>query len=66
MPAGARSDLVEWGPAPSAEAMARAILDRRIPLATIVPDQAVGPVITDDRPLNEYYLVRRFFRPARG
>ena len=60
MPERARRDLVEWGPLPTARGMAGAILQRRV----AVLDPGVGPVVSDDRPYNEYFLVRRM--KARG
>jgi hypothetical protein len=37
------------------------MLGRQIPLATLLPASGSGIVpITDDRPFNEYFLLRRF------
>ena len=63
LPEAARHDLVEWntGNLRDAGAFVSAVLNRRIPVEDmLVSDRTV--VITDDRPFNEYYLVRR----ARG
>ena len=63
LPEAARHDLVEWntGNLRDAGAFVSAVLNRRIPVEEmLVSDRTV--VITDDRPFNEYYLVRR----ARG
>jgi spermidine synthase len=57
MPAAAKRDLTEWGPQPTAEAMAALAVAGRTDTASIAG--AAGPVITDDRPFNEYFLVRR-------
>jgi spermidine synthase len=58
MPASAVSDMMEWGPAPSpAEQMKRA-LSGQISIDAIVAYSAATPVLTDDRPINEYFLLR--------
>lgn len=59
LPDAARRDLVEWGPAPTPEAMATAILARRVPLADVVADPQGRPTVSDDHPFNEYFLLRR-------
>lgn len=60
LPAGAQRDVTEWGPAPSAEGMAALILAGRTDAAAVAGGP--GPAITDDRPLNEYFLLRRVLR----
>ena len=59
MPEAARSDLTEWGPAPTPEAMATAILAGRVPISSLTSAPGRVPAITDDRPYNEYFLLRR-------
>jgi spermidine synthase len=59
MPQAARRDLVEWGPVPTPEAMAALILAPRLALSALVPSPPTAPAITDDRPFNEYFLLRR-------
>ncbi len=59
LPEAARRDLLEWGPEPTVEAMGTAILSRRLALTDIVPNPQGNPVITDDRPYNEYFMLRR-------
>jgi spermidine synthase len=63
MPEAARRDLVEWntGDLRNAHMFVTTVLNRRLPVdALLNPDPAV--VITDDRPFNEYYLLRRAVR----
>jgi spermidine synthase len=62
MPQAAQRDLMEWGPAETPEAMAAMILAPRVAISAIVPDIATAPPITDDRPFNEYFLLRRKLR----
>ena len=60
LPDAARHDLVEWntGNLRDVRAFVTAVLDGRLPIEDLlVPDRSV--VITDDRPFNEYYLLRR-------
>ena len=60
MPAAAKQDLVEWHPQMPLAAAWDYILKQRIPLADVLPaDPRLG--ITDDRPFNEYFLLRRLF-----
>lgn len=63
MPEDARSDLVEWngGERRDPRVFIEEILNRRVDVDELVhPNPAV--VITDDRPFNEYYLMRRTFK----
>jgi spermidine synthase len=59
LPAAAQQDLVEWGPANTPEEMAAMILAHRVPFSEVAPIVATAPPITDDRPFNEYFLLRR-------
>nr|WP_321983705.1 hypothetical protein [uncultured Lichenicoccus sp.] len=62
MPEAARRDLVEWNPGTTPRAMVTRILAGRVTTAGGQP----GPIITDDRPYNEYYLARWvMMRPPR-
>lgn len=56
LPPAARADLLEWGPAATAADQFRGVLDREIAIdpASLA---AVAP-LRDDRPVNEYYLLR--------
>ena len=65
MPLAARKDLVEWEHATSPLAAARGILSRQIPFDSLLPapDSRV-PALSDDRPYNEYNLLRRTFGKA--
>jgi spermidine synthase len=61
LPPAARADIVEFTPAMTAEDMAHAILAASAPLSAFISSPQDGPAITDDRPFNEYYLLRRNF-----
>jgi spermidine synthase len=58
MPEAARADLMEWFPGRTIEEVTTAILARRVSVGDILTDRAGMPRITDDRPYNEYYLLR--------
>jgi len=59
MPEAARRDLMEWSPAKDTLAFLTTMLTNEIPIAEILPaDKKI--MITDDRPYNEYFMVRRF------
>jgi spermidine synthase len=61
MPLAARADLVEWGPYPTPEEQLDAVLRQEI--AFDWPSLArVAAPLTDDRPVNEYYFLRRWRR----
>lgn len=58
MPAAAQMDLLEWAPSRDLSAYLGVVLAREIPLAKALnPNPEVR--ITDDDPLNEYFLLRR-------
>jgi spermidine synthase len=59
MPAGAVSDMMEWGPAPSPAEQMKRLLSGQISIDAIIAYSAATPALTDDRPINEYYLLRR-------
>ncbi len=60
MPPGARQDLTEWAGGRSLRSVVRAILARQEPLAAVLPPVGAGvPVLSDNRPFNEYFLLRR-------
>jgi hypothetical protein len=60
MPQSAAADLVEWGPFPTAEQQFAAILKREIPIDSVIAADPKAPAMQDDRPVNEYYLLRNW------
>jgi spermidine synthase len=58
MPPTAAADLVEWGPFPTAEQMFGATLKREVPISRVVALDSNAPAVEDNRPVNEYDLVR--------
>jgi predicted membrane-bound spermidine synthase len=63
LPARAASDLVEWGPHSSPEQQFQAVLDGEKQLSSIVQQDPEAPALQDDRPINEYFLIRRLSDP---
>jgi len=59
LPPGAARDLVEWGPFQTAEEQFQAVVDKEVPLGKLIGAVPGAPVLTDDRPINEYYFLRR-------
>ena len=58
MPPAAQKDVLEWEPAGNLPAYLGLVLSREVPMnKALDPNPAVQ--ITDDQPLNEYFLLRR-------
>jgi hypothetical protein len=64
MPASAASDLVEWGPQPDPQGRFAAVLKNEISLDQMIAEAPEAPALQDDRPVNEYYVIRRDIVPA--
>jgi hypothetical protein len=56
-PAAAR-DLTEWGPSADTSLLFSFIVNREVPIAALLAQHDGVPPLTDDRPINEYYVVR--------
>jgi spermidine synthase len=57
MPAYAQKDLLTWCPDGNLEAYVQSVLSREFLLDPRLSNP--GPMITDDKPVNEYFLLRR-------
>ncbi len=65
MPARAAADLVEWGPFPTAEQQFAAVLKKEVAIERLIAVDQNVPAMQDDRPFNEYYMLRnRGWLPA--
>jgi spermidine synthase len=62
LPEKAAVDLVEWGPYETPQAQFAAVLSQEVLVSDIIALSPGVRAISDDRPTNEYYLVRRLFR----
>jgi spermidine synthase len=61
MPAGARRDLLEWEGQRSLRPVVAGILSGEVPVRTILPPPDTRiPAISDDRPFNEYFVLRKY------
>jgi len=58
MPPSAAADLVEWGPFRTAEEQFAAVLKNEVPVDVLVGMDKDAPALQDDRPVNEYGLLR--------
>ncbi len=63
LPPDAIADLLEWGPALTAEQQFSLVLERELPLETLIAVAPDVPALQDDRPINEYFFLRRMLQP---
>ena len=61
MPPGAVTDMMEWGPAPTPEQQVNRVLSYQTSIDKIIALSPATPALTDDRPINEYFLLRTPF-----
>jgi spermidine synthase len=59
MPDTAIHDLLEWGPEIDAEDQLADILNNEVPIETVIAPAPQATALDDDRPVNEYYFLRR-------
>jgi hypothetical protein len=59
LPPAAARDLIEWGPTSSAMDQFKLVLARGLQIQDLVQGDPSAPLLTDDRPVNEYYLLRQ-------
>ncbi len=59
LPPAAARDLIEWGPAANAADQFAIVLMREHQIQDLIQGDPAAPLLTDDRPLNEYFLLRR-------
>jgi predicted membrane-bound spermidine synthase len=63
MPPSAVVDLLEWGPESAADRQFASVLRDEVSLDSLIREDATVPPLQDDRPINEYYLLRRLGNP---
>jgi spermidine synthase len=63
LPPAAAADLVEWGPGHDTQALFGRLLRNEIPVKEFLALSPKTPALSDDRPINEYYLFRSSLRP---
>ncbi|MGA9979864.1 MAG: fused MFS/spermidine synthase, partial [Candidatus Sulfotelmatobacter sp.] len=59
LPPAAVADLLEWGPASTAEQQFAEVLNQELSLDSLIALDPAVPALQDDRPVNEYYVWRR-------
>ena len=62
MPASAVVDMMEWGPTNTPVQQFHAMLSNPTSPKELIARAPNTPALQDDRPVNEYYLLRDFFR----
>jgi hypothetical protein len=62
MPAAAVRDLVEWPFQSTAEGELNSVLRKETSMARILASEPNEPAMRDDRPVNEYVILRRLKR----
>ena len=60
LPPRAAADLVEWGPATTPREQFGMVLAQEQKLDALIGLDPAAPALSDDRPVNEYFLLRRF------
>jgi spermidine synthase/MFS family permease len=69
LPPDAAADLTEWDPPPrGSPAVLQAfdtVLDNEVPIEKMIAASPTTPALRDDRPINEYYALRRWQRSWR-
>jgi spermidine synthase len=61
MPASAIADMMEWGPAKTPAEQFELILSKPVVLEQLIALSPSTPALQDDRPINEYFLLRTPF-----
>ena len=66
LPAEAAADLTEWDPPPGGSPAVLlafdTVLENEIPIEKLIAQSPATPALRDDRPINEYYALRRWQR----
>ncbi len=59
IPPGATRDLLEWGPFQSAQKQLQVVVEKELSLESLIATAPGSRELSDDRPVNEYYFLRR-------
>ena len=65
VPPAAARDMLEWGPATTVAEQFQKMLDGEVTLRELIDSDRNAPVLTDDRPVNEYYFLRHLLHGRR-
>jgi tetrahydromethanopterin S-methyltransferase subunit H len=61
MPSAAAADFVEWGPESNSQRQFDTVLSHELKLEDLVAEDPRVPAMRDDHPINEYFMLRRWF-----
>jgi hypothetical protein len=61
LPSAAVSDFLEWGPQSTVEKQFDEMLSRELSVDKLIAEAPEVPAMRDNQPINEYYLLRRWF-----
>ena len=65
LPAAAARDMLEWGPAKTTVEQFGLMLDDEMTLRELIDLDPAAPVLTDDRPVNEYDFLRNLLAASK-
>lgn len=65
LPLSAASDFIEWGPETTPQRQFEIVLSREVPIQKLLDLRPRVPTLRDDEPINEYFLLRRWFNVYR-
>jgi spermidine synthase len=63
MPPAAVKDMMEWGPEATPEQQFAVVLNSECSISQIIALAPAAPAMEDNRPVNEYYVLRRHLGP---
>lgn len=64
LPVDAVRDLTEWGPASTPEEQFQIVLNQEESIDQLLQNDPDVPVLQDDRPVNEFFLIRKLSQPG--
>jgi len=57
----AAADFLEWGPQTTMQEQFDRVLSRELPVEKIIAENPRAPVLEDNQPINDYFLLRSWF-----
>jgi spermidine synthase len=61
MPSAAAADFVKWGPESNSQRQFDTVVSHELKLEDLVAEDPRVPAMRDDQPINEYFMLRRWF-----
>jgi spermidine synthase len=65
LPASATADLLEWGPGSTGQTQFQAVISQELNVDSMIARDLRVPALSDDQPINEYYLLRSWLKAYR-